>query len=293
MYADSSRPAAGAKTRNIQIFLLIRALSDGRFNDLNCELFPRTARLGSARSSEGPDPKVTVDGKTRGLGEPFFVIATQNPLEQFGTFSLPKSQLDRFLMRIDLGYPDRAAEKSLLQMGETRGALEELQPILSSEDVLMIQGQVRAVHVSDALFDYLQDLLDFTRQSAEFHVGLSPRAGLSLLAATRSRAYLAGRDFALPEDLQQVLPWVVGHRLSAQGGSRCFTPDQLLSILSGLVRTPGQGPLDFAAVVGTARQDLKGRVATIVALYIRLRYDRRGGSEDLKRFKLAVRQFKP
>jgi hypothetical protein len=175
-------------------------------------------------------------------------------------------------------------------MGETRGALEELQPILSSEDVLMIQGQVRAVHVSDALFDYLQDLLDFSRQSAEFHVGLSPRAGLSLLAATRSRAYLAGRDFALPEDLQQVLPWVVGHRLSAQGGSRCFTPDQLLSILSGLVRTPGQGPLDFAAVVGTARQDLKGRVATIVALYIRLRYDRRGGSEDLKRFKLAVRQ---
>ena len=236
---------------------------------------------------------MTVDGKTRELGEPFFVIATQNPLEQFGTFSLPESQLDRFLMRIDLGYPDRAAEKSLLQMGETRGALEELQPILSSEDVLMIQGQVRAVHVSDALFDYLQDLLDFSRQSAEFHVGLSPRAGLSLLAATRSRAYLAGRDFALPEDLQQVLPWVVGHRLSAQGGSRCFTLDQLLSILSGLVRTPGQGPLDFAAVVGTARQDLKGRVATIVALYIRLRYDRRGGSEDLKRFKLAVRQFKP
>jgi MoxR-like ATPase len=88
---------------------------------------------------------VTVDGKTRGLGEPFFVIATQNPLEQFGTFSLTESQLDRLLMRIDLGYPDRAAEKSLLQMGETRGAFEELQPILTSEDVLMIQGQVRAV----------------------------------------------------------------------------------------------------------------------------------------------------
>jgi MoxR-like ATPase len=137
------------------------------------------------------------------------VIATQNPLEQFGTFSLPESQLDRFLMRIDLGYPDRAAEKSLLQMGETRGALENLQPILTSEDVL-----------------------HFTRQSAEFRVGLSPRAGLSLLAATRSRAYFAGRDFALPEDLQQVLPWVVGRRLSAQGGSRYFTPDQLLSILS-------------------------------------------------------------
>ncbi|MGW8186683.1 MAG: AAA family ATPase, partial [Desulfobacterales bacterium] len=151
---------------------------------------------------------------------------------------LPESQLDRFLMRIDLGYPDRAAEKSLLQMGAaTRGALEALQPILTSEDVLIIQGQVRAVHVSDALFDYLQDLLDFTRQSVEFHVGLSPRAGLGLLAATRSRAYLAGRDFALPEDLQQVFPWVVGHRLSAQGGSRYFTPDQLLSIL-GQVPVP-------------------------------------------------------
>ena len=181
LHADASRPAAGSKTRNIQIFLLIRALSSGRFNDWNCELFSRTASLRSAKSSESPDPQVTVDGKTRGLGEPFFVIATQNPLEQFGTFSLPESQLDRFLMRIDPGYPDRAAEKSLLQMGETRGALELLQPILTSEDVLMIQGQVRAVHVSDALFDYLQDLLDFTRQSAEFHVGLSPRAGLSLL----------------------------------------------------------------------------------------------------------------
>ena len=181
LQADASRPAAGAKTRNIQIFLLIRALSSGRFNDWNCELFSRTASLRSAKSSESPDPQVTVDGKTRGLGEPFFVIATQNPLEQFGTFSLPESQLDRFLMRIDPGYPDRAAEKSLLQMGETRGALELLQPILTSEDVLMIQGQVRAVHVSDALFDYLQDLLDFTRQSAEFPVGLSPRAGLSLL----------------------------------------------------------------------------------------------------------------
>ncbi len=145
MFADSSRPAAGAKTRHIQIFLLIRALSAGRFNDWNCELFPRTARPRSAKSSESPDPKVTVDGKSRGLGEPFFVIATQNPLEQFGTFSLTESQLDRLLMRIDLGYPDRAAEKSLLQMGETRGAFEELQPILTSEDVLMIQGQVRAV----------------------------------------------------------------------------------------------------------------------------------------------------
>jgi len=196
------------------------------------EINRATPKTQSALLEAMGERQVTVDGKTRGLGGPFFVIATQNPLEQFGTFSLPESQLDRFLMRIDLGYPDRAAEKSLLQMGETRGALEELQPILTSEDVLMIQGQVRAVHVSDALFDYLQDLLDFTRQSAEFHVGLSPRAGLSLLAATRSRAYLAGRDFALPEDLQQVLPWVVGHRLSAQGGSRYFTPDQLLSILS-------------------------------------------------------------
>ncbi|MGD8955608.1 MAG: AAA family ATPase, partial [Desulfobacterales bacterium] len=137
------------------------------------EINRATPKTQSALLEAMGERQVTVDGKTRGLGEPFFVIATQNPLEQFGTFSLPESQLDRFLMRIDLGYPDRAAEKSLLQMGETRGALKELQPILTSEDVLMIQGQVRAVHVSDALFDYLQDLLDFTRQSAEFHVGLS------------------------------------------------------------------------------------------------------------------------
>jgi MoxR-like ATPase len=175
--------------------------------------------------------QVTIEGKTRALEKPFFVIATQNPIEQSGTFPLPESQLDRFLMRIDLGYPDRAAEKKLLKQGETKSTLADLQPMLTNDDVLMLQEQVAGVHISDALFDYVQDLLDYTRNSTYFYVGLSPRAGLNLLMAAKARAFLHERDYALPEDLQQVLPWVVGHRLRSRDEGLEFSRERLVSIL--------------------------------------------------------------
>ena len=134
-------------------------------------------------------------------------------------------------MRIDLGYPDRTAEKKLLKQGETKSTLSGLQPMLTSDDVLILQEQVAGVHISDALLDYVQDLLEFTRNSAFFFVGLSPRAGLNLLMAAKARAFLLERDYALPEDLQQVLPWVVGHRLRSREEGLEFSREKLMSIL--------------------------------------------------------------
>jgi len=195
------------------------------------EINRATPKTQSALLEAMQERQVTVEGKTRILDQPFFVIATQNPIEQSGTFPLPESQLDRFLMRIDLGYPNRAAEKMLLSQGETRGVLADMQPMLNSKDVLMLQQQISEVHVSDALLEYVQDLLGFTRRSPHFHVGLSPRAGLNLLIAAKSSAFLLQRDYALPEDLQQVMPWVVGHRLRSRDDGLEFPRDRLMSIL--------------------------------------------------------------
>ncbi len=195
------------------------------------EINRATPKTQSALLEAMEERQVTVEGKTRALEKPFFVIATQNPIEQSGTFPLPESQLDRFLMRIDLGYPNRAAEKRLLSQGEARSSLADIKPLLTSKDVLMLQQQVGGVKVSDALLEYVQDLLGFTRQSPHFHVGLSPRAGLNLLAAAKSRAYMQPRDYALPEDLQQVMPWVVGHRLRSRDEGVEFPRERLMSIL--------------------------------------------------------------
>jgi MoxR-like ATPase len=195
------------------------------------EINRATPKTQSALLEAMEERQVTVEGKTRTLDQPFFVIATQNPIEQSGTFPLPESQLDRFLMRIDLGYPNRAAEKKLLSLGETRSTLDDMQPLLTNKDVLMLQQQASEVNASDALLEYVQDLLGFTRRSPHFHVGLSPRAGLNLLSAAKSSAFLQQRAYALPEDLQQVMPWVVGHRLRSRDDGVEFQRDRLMSIL--------------------------------------------------------------
>jgi MoxR-like ATPase len=198
---------------------------------LSDEINRATPKTQSALLEAMEERQVTIEGQTRALEKPFFVIATQNPTEQSGTFPLPESQLDRFLMRIDLGYPDRRAEKKLLKQGDTKRTLAGLQPMLTSDDVLILQEQVAGVHISDALLDYVQDLLEYTRNSACFYVGLSPRAGLNLLMAAKARAFLHERDYALPEDLQQVLPWVVGHRLRSKDEGLEFSREKLTSLL--------------------------------------------------------------
>jgi MoxR-like ATPase len=177
------------------------------------EINRATPKTQSALLEAMEERQVTSDGRTRPLAHPFFVIATQNPIEQAGTFPLPESQLDRFLMRISLGYPERGAEIELLRQAETRPSADTLPAFLAAADVLAVQAAVAGVHASAALLDYVTDLLEFSRQSGHFAMGLSPRAGLALLKAGRSRALIQGRDHVIPEDIQDVLPAVAGHRL--------------------------------------------------------------------------------
>ncbi|MEX0732926.1 MAG: MoxR family ATPase [Aquisalimonadaceae bacterium] len=172
-----------------------------------------TPKTQSALLEAMEERQVTVEGQTRPLPDPFFVVATQNPGTQIGTFQLPESQLDRFLMRIQLGYPGRAAEHELLRGRDRREMLAETRPVMDLANLLSLQKQVTGVHVSDALVDYVQALLEHSRHSEDFAIGLSPRAGLSLLRAARAWALLDNRDAVLPEDIQAVFPSVASHRL--------------------------------------------------------------------------------
>ena len=170
-----------------------------------------TAKTQSALLQAMEENHVSADGVTYELPTPFFVIATQNPQHQIGTFPLPESQLDRFLMRIELGVPDRASERAMLLGMDRREMLKELKPVLPPETLGEIQAAVRKVHTSPALLDYLQDLLDASRQ--RHSTGLSPRAGLALLHGSQSWALMHGRDMVLPEDIQAVGVSVMAHRL--------------------------------------------------------------------------------
>jgi MoxR-like ATPase len=172
-----------------------------------------TPKTQSALLEAMEEHQVTAEGETRKLPEPFFVIATQNPTEQVGTFPLPESQLDRFLMRIELGYPDRSAERALLSGTDRRDLLAGLAPCMTPEELAGLQAQAQRVHAAPALLDYVQAIVEHTRRSPDFSAGLSPRAALALLRSARAWALIEGRDSVIPEDVQAVLPGVAGHRL--------------------------------------------------------------------------------
>lgn len=176
-----------------------------------------TPKTQSALLEVMEERQITADGETFKVPEPFFVVATQNPRQQIGTFSLPESQLDRFLMRIEMGYPDRDSERKLLEGADRRKMFESLQPVINHQQLAQLQELARAVATSPALITYVQDLLDASRSNNRFSTGLSPRAGLALLAASRAWALIAGRKMVLPEDVQAVAPSVMGHRLMGQG----------------------------------------------------------------------------
>ena len=177
------------------------------------EINRATPRSQSALLEAMEENQVTVEGETRLLPQPFFVIATQNPSDQIGTFPLPESQLDRFTMRIKLGYPDSSAERALLKGRDRRQLLKEVKPIIQPENLLKLQQQARHVHTADALLDYLQNLLDRSRNFADYPNGLSPRAGLTILHCASAWALMHGRPQVLPEDIKIVLPSIVNHRL--------------------------------------------------------------------------------
>ena len=192
-----------------------------------------TPKAQSALLEAMEEHQVTIEGETRQLPAPFFVIATQNPSHQIGTFPLPESQLDRFLMRIELGYPDAAAERALLRGEDRRDLLHQLRPCMQPADLLALQREAQQVHTSDALLDYIQALVNHTRNSPGFAGGLSPRAALALVHAARAWALLDARKHAVPEDVQAIVPGVVSHRLHAAGEGATGT-DVAARLLAGV-----------------------------------------------------------
>ena len=178
--------------------------------------------------------QVTVESETRALPRPFFVIATQNPVDQLGTYPLPESQLDRFLMCITLGYPDRASERSLLAGVDRRDAIERLQPVMSAALLTSAQALVHGVHAADALLDYLQALIAATRSGQWFVEGLSPRAGIAWLRAGRARALMARRDYVAPDDLQAVATQTIAHRLVPVAGAGRGRVEQVRAMLESV-----------------------------------------------------------
>jgi MoxR-like ATPase len=176
-----------------------------------------TPKAQSALLEAMEEGQVTIDGQTHMLPVPFFVIATQNPQRQIGTYPLPESQLDRFLMRLQLGFPGRAAEKEMLSGQDRRDLIRELEPLVSLDQLLTWQESVRALHVAGSVRDYILDLLEKSRHLEGVRSGLSPRAGLALQRCAQAWAFVAGRDMVVPEDVQAVAPSIIAHRLNAAG----------------------------------------------------------------------------
>jgi len=180
------------------------------------------------------EEQVSVEGQTRPLPQPFFVIATQNPHDQLGTYQLPESQLDRFLMRISLGYPERAAERTLLTGSARRGMVERLPALLDAAGLSELQAAVARVHVADPLLDYVQDLTAATRSGRWFLQGLSPRAAIALTHAARAQALVAGRDYVAPDDVQAILPQCVAHRMIPVGDAGRGAVEQVRAMIDAV-----------------------------------------------------------
>ncbi|ARN75922.1 AAA family ATPase [Oceanicoccus sagamiensis] len=178
------------------------------------EINRTTPKSQSALLEAMEEGQVTIEGETRELPAPFFVIATQNPSSQSGTYPLPESQLDRFLMRLSLGYPDREAERKLLLGEDSRRKLARLQQVMTTQELVAIQRAVEDIHCSDSLIDYVQRLVEYSRTQADLSCGLSPRGALALLRCAKTWALMLGRGHVVPEDIQMVLPSVVEHRLN-------------------------------------------------------------------------------
>ncbi len=195
------------------------------------EINRATPKTQSALLEGMAENQVTIENTTHLLPEPFFVVATQNPLDLVGTFPLPESQLDRFLLSLSLGYPDPGAERELLTTQERSRMLNNTSPVLTSDDVKALQRDCEEIHISEGLLDYVQALLKETRDDRWFETGLSPRAGLYLLRASRAYAFLEERDYVTPEDIKIIFPGLARHRLSPSSGFAQTADEQISKLL--------------------------------------------------------------
>ena len=197
-----------------------------------------TPKAQSALLEAMEEYQVSVDGDTRPLPAPFFVVATQNPGDQIGTFPLPESQLDRFLMRLMMGYPNEASERELIAGGDRRQMVEDINAVTAPEMLIQLQKSVRKQHVSDPLIDYIQALVRFTRESADVEIGLSPRGAQALVAAARARSFIENHSGVYPDDIQAVFTSVAGHRLKPAGSTRFRSPSELCQHVLDSVAIP-------------------------------------------------------
>jgi len=197
-----------------------------------------TPKAQSALLEAMEEYQVSVDGDTRALPKPFFVVATQNPGDQIGTFPLPESQLDRFLMRIAMGYPNEASEREIIAGGDRRLMLDEIAAVTTAETLIELQESVRKQNVSDPLIDYVQALVRHTRESADIEVGLSPRGAQALVAAARARSFIENHSGVYPDDIQAVFASVAGHRLKPAGSTRFRSPSELCQHVLDSVAIP-------------------------------------------------------
>jgi MoxR-like ATPase len=182
--------------------------------------------------------QVSVDGETRPLPDPFFVVATQNPGDQIGTFPLPESQLDRFLMRVEIGYPDEASERQIIAGENRRLMIDEIESVAGPETLVELQKSVRKQHVSDPLIDYVQALVRHTRESADIEIGMSPRGAQALVAAAKARSFIENHSGVYPDDIQAVFTSVAGHRLKPAGSTRFRSPSELCQHVIDSVAIP-------------------------------------------------------
>ena len=197
-----------------------------------------TPKTQSALLEAMEEQQVSVDGNTRKLPTPFFVVATQNPGDQIGTFPLPESQLDRFLMRVEIGYPDAESERELIAGEDRRAMLREIEAVTGPEMLVALQEAVREVPVKDALVSYVQALVRHTRESADIDIGLSPRGAQALVAAARAYAYVGNHSGVYPDDVQAVFASVAGHRLKPAGSTRFRSPAELCQHVLDSVAIP-------------------------------------------------------
>jgi len=197
-----------------------------------------TPKAQSALLEAMEEQQVSVDGRTHPLPQPFFVVATQNPSDQIGTFPLPESQLDRFLMRLELGYPDAASERALITGSDRRRMLDDIEPALSPDALMALQREAQGVHLSDALVDYVQALVRYTRESPEIETGLSPRAAIALTMAGRAHAFIEHHSGVFPDDVQAVFPAVAGHRIKPASRSQYRSPSELTAHVLTAVAIP-------------------------------------------------------
>ena len=197
-----------------------------------------TPKAQSALLEAMEENQVSVDGSTRELPTPFFVVATQNPGDQIGTFPLPESQLDRFLMRVEIGYPNEESERELIAGEDRREMLRDIEPVTGPETLVELQAAVREVPVTDALVSYVQALVRFTRESADIEIGLSPRGAQALVAAARAYAYVENHSGVYPDDIQAVFASVAGHRLKPAGSTRFRSPAELCQHVLDSVAIP-------------------------------------------------------